>query len=394
MTKRLIRRSLSEYTDVPKIFSELISEIKKKDELEICLPIVDANIVSPALLEIKEISKNYGFNIKSSERGRLTFTFEGRYLPEDMALGFARDYFESSRHLFESVFNESMTLEFWKWKYSFYEKNVSPVITNNENVVAHYGLIPRKVCFGGDQLPAYQACDVMVSRKHRGKLGASLYKNIIDFGLMQFSSSATDTNSPALFFGFPHGRALKLGERLMEYTTLGNLYEVVFSRVDAAIKISNVVEENPSVLKEIWLNSWDRMLSENVGRVLGYRGWSYASRRYFTHPKHSYSYFVIGDKEKNILVTKRVTNETWLLVDFIGSIDKLAFQAMKLFQYLNIQHGCECLKLWQLESGANKFTGLAQVVRSNAALTAKFLNGGKGLEIEPWWIMMGDTDFL
>lgn len=385
-----------------------VSKMSRGDLIEVVITST-GTVLCPSeiilLNNLQAVSNQFDFVCISepySGKNTLLFKYMGKGLPEGLSLAFSLKHIQGVIQLFKDVFNETMSLPFWRWKYDHGLGIFSPILLEKNRVVAHYGLIPRNLNFMRSKYTGLQACDVMVAKNSRGGISNSYLATLMSFGLKQFDMSAIDVSrgKPVCFFGFPHGRHLRLGERLAEYGNLGNLFSLEitsesFTRYESRLSNLPVYKlEKKERIKVCWSNAWSLMLSDTDEYVIGERDWCYGNRRYLCHPVFDYEIYTIGEESTNVVVLKKLSEECYQVIDYIGRLYEMANLIGELYGFLKQYKANVKLSFWQLERFANQYLLMANTERMKAGLTAKFIGDAEFLEREQWWIMMGDTDFL
>lgn len=399
--------TLNTQDDVNVKLASSIANLRRGNVLAVSLSSVSNCFAEPDLLLVNALlsaARRYDFEQLSPPYNGskvIRFKYNGAELPEGVSLGVSNDHIPSVRKLFHSVFGHPLSHEFWRWKYDHGLGLYSAVLLKDNEVVAHYGVIPRKLCFMGSVYTGLQACDSMVHKNSRGRITSSYLATLMAFGLKQFDLSTTSIteDKPVCFFGFPHGRALKLGERLSEYKNLGNLFNLVitpnsFESYRSAKPMNPVTQlSDKQSIKNHWQKAWQSMSADTDYYVMGQRNWKYGNWRYLCHPNFDYEFW--GDAlAESILVLRKQTDSSYMLIDYVGRLSDMVSCVAALYAALLKRDSKARLSFWQLEQFANHFLLMGKAERMKAGFTAKFIGDVEFLEREQWWIMMGDSDFL
>ena len=69
--------------------------------------------------------------------------------------------------LFHAVFGHGMSEAQWDWKYGE-GRGAGVVVREDEEIVAYFGGMERRILFNGVPVTAFQSGDSMVAQEHRG----------------------------------------------------------------------------------------------------------------------------------------------------------------------------------------------------------------------------------
>jgi len=393
---------VSQPSQLKREFVKALNVCQKDDVFELRFPndIAYENRIQLAV-ELANCAKQYGFELVSPHSNRSnTLKYKLCESPKlgELNMDFSERYTMKVTKLFEKVFQEKMPESYWRWKYHYDDSKYSVVMLKDGDVVGHFGCVPRSVWYLGQVFPVVQGGGVMVDPAWRGKLGSSVFGKLVKLGIKQFADSGANlmTQSPLCIFGFPHGRMLSLGERVGGYSTLGNIYDIkidlsAFDSSFSAPLFDQGADKHD--LKPIWVRAWQRMQDSSDQVVLGVRNWPYATRRYLTHPKYQYRYYV-NNSNHAVVVLRSINESQWLLIDYVGDLSEFKVNALRCAAALKLEFGQGSMSFWGMEAVANQFLTLSVVSRTSAALAARFFGEGNALSEAPWWISMGDSDFL
>lgn len=340
--------------------------------------------------KIKSVATIFGFEIDRPNKiqtAQFVCIYQGPETKEKVQMARSINYADSCISLFKSVFGHSISRQFWNWKYPLSDDVKSVVALDGETVISHYGLCDRVAMYNGVQYDFLQAADVMVSPSHRGRLSSSIFSELVQFGELPFYKADTAVD---LIYGFPHGRAYKLGKRLKHYQPISPIYELVFKISQPPGIIDEFFEAFPHDLNlepEINAACLDMTLSKDV--VLLQRDYNYVLRRYFYHPEYDYRVF---GRDRCFFVIKVLDNKL-LLMDYMGSLDDYANNLSLFTSNLSNLFPGFTLHLWCLENISDSFVSPITVVNTGAYFVCKEYSSDLP-DFKNWWIMKGDTDFL
>lgn len=298
--------------------------------------------------------------------------------------------------LFLSAFGQAMPAGLWAWKYGRLCKQ-GVLAHMNGKIIAYYGGMPRSLWLHGRELPAVQICDVMVAPEVRGILTRrGPFADTAD----AFLRAQTGADKPyRLAFGFPHGRAARLGEKLGLYARGDTLFEAAWT-ADALmhlpfwLKVEPLRPDNHAVLDKLWQD----MRQSLADHVLPQKDADFFRWRYLEHPLNTYSIHLVSwrgfSKAVGVVVLRdHGAGQGLELMDFVGRPDAFGWL---LKAALNIAG----------QSNRQRVFGW-MTTRVIAMLPGPSTQGEiSGVYIDPpalkemadqyhdrWWFIGGDTDF-
>lgn len=359
-----------------------------------------SNIVGQFRSYLEQIASQFGFEVLPTSPGSddLQFSFS----KHEYLLPFRKFTFKSTygyriavRQLFKKVFGNPISQEYWDWKYP-QENSVNSLIALSDNrLVAHYGILNRGILIMGQKINARQVGDVMVDPSFRGGLVTGLFALLAAYTMMQMTpKNMLDKhgNSCMVGFGFPHGRQMKLAKRMSIYKDKGSLYEILIKGVVTATK-GEVTEyhELSESFKSAWLSSWWKMKDNLKHACLVNRNWNYLVDRYWKHPVKSYRYFKVHN---SFLIIQEEANNQLRLIDYIGEVEDLVVASRVLLDSLDKTAMLGWVIQWYM-ARLNKDENI-EVVNNSASLAVFFHDNGDFSDYAkaPWWVAMGDTDFM
>ena len=111
------------------------------------------------------------------------------------------------------------------------------VVREDDEIVAYFGGMERRILFNGVPVTAFQSGDSMVAREHRGTLSK---RGPFFLSVAAFQDRYLGNGRPYLIsYGFPNERAMRLAERLGMYTQIGALFEIYWP-ADASVNFRSV----------------------------------------------------------------------------------------------------------------------------------------------------------
>lgn len=298
--------------------------------------------------------------------------------------------------LFLSAFGQVMPASLWAWKYAGLCKQ-GVLAHVNGKVIAYYGGIPRSLWLHGKELPAVQICDVMVAPEMRGILTR---RGAFACTAETFLQAKTGANKPyRLAFGFPTGRAARLGEKLGLYARVDTFFEAVWPSTPAIrlpfwLKVEPLHQSNHAILDKLWQD----MRQSLADYVLPQKDADFFRRRYLEHPLNAYNIYLISwrwyNKAVGVVVLRDHGAEQGLeLMDFLGlpNVFDLLLKAV-----LNIagQTNRQRVFSWM----TTPIISLLPSPSAQAEITGVYIDPPALNEMadqlhERWWFLGGDTDF-
>lgn len=297
--------------------------------------------------------------------------------------------------LFQNIFNEKMTEDFWNWKYSKSKHNLA--LLNEENhIVGFYGGMTRElICFGVAKNGS-QVSDTMITQYARGGVGkkSRLYKLISTYG-----EDNVGKNKPyCLVYGFPNYRVMKVARLLDVYTETDRIIECRWPSKDVKLPLSYNILSNKDHQEVNAL--WKEMKNEFNDKIIGVRDYNYIQYRYINHPKYTYNLYSVYDENQKIqsIIIGRKEKNIFRLMDIITlkkHYEKSINTAISIANELN----CEELVFWITKSQHALFkTDTSNAIYKDIKIsiaTYKLLNSYKLEDIkDKWWLTAGDSDFL
>jgi len=299
--------------------------------------------------------------------------------------------------LFKRVFNAELSPALWNWKYGP-GQGLAIGLWQKDELIAHYGAIPRRLKIGANRLLASQSCDVMVVPEMRGLMlrHGPFYLVCVTF-IEQYLGNGTPH---PLGFGFPNERAYRLPHKLGLYgepTT--RIHEFNWSAVPARRRCS-LRRCNPHAAGDgaSLDRLWQAMAGDLQDLAVGVRDAAYWRRRYADHPEHSYHlYFVVQPILRRPLAAfaVRKEGEQLKLMDWVcrvADLPRVILSARSLAAQMSLS---SLSLLASLPIAPFLAQTEAQEVDPNIVVPQ---NGRSDSQVEliqdKLWLTGGDTDFL
>ncbi len=349
------------------------------------------------------VAFNYGFELQAPAKdisGSRIFSF--RYVKDeqsntDICYKAPYGYETLSRTLFQKVFGHAISAEYWSWKYPSTVENQTLVGIADGQLVAHYGVMSRQLKIDGQLITTAQVGDVMVDPDCRGGLGKSIFTMMAKHTMKQMSPNeeqAYGRNAYCIGFGFPHGRKMKLAARMALYQDRGALNEVLIKPASSEPVPSFDCVEFTSLdphFRSCWEAAWEAMQTTTEGICLINRDWQYLLSRYWYHPAKNYQYCRIDD---SILVFQLESKARLRILDYLGTLDGFISAVRKLLIQFKRNEAIGWIIQWQMEKFQNDPD--IELINNSASLAVLFTENGQYSKYSdfPWWVTMGDTDFM
>lgn len=298
--------------------------------------------------------------------------------------------------LFEKSFNHKMSPTLWLWKYGS-ERAPELGVWENNQLIAHYGGMPRDILYFGERQQAIQIGDVMVDPSRRGlltrqgaffRMAATFLERYIGYG------------KPFLLgFGFPNERAMKVAEYLGLYAEVDHMVEVSWSPLKArpslftCLRIANkdTIKDEAPAIDHLWY-----LMSQDLhNAIVGIRDWRYIQVRYLNHPDKHYQFLLVKNRWngrlRGLIVLNPQGNDIVDLIAPLKDIQLLIFHARRFAQTTD----CDQLTCQITKAFAMYFKTLdCQHQALNIRIPSNVWSAGPSPESlrDRWWLMSGDID--
>ncbi len=303
---------------------------------------------------------------------------------------------EAIRALFHEVFGHEMTSPMWQWKYGE-GRGHACLVWRDDQLVAHYGGLNRKIMLFGQPDEAVQIGDVMVKALERGTLSRKGPFMIAASGFIE--RYIGDGCRYALGYGFPTRRAMQAAVRQKLYAQVDSIVEhrwalqqsrpAIFS---SATQLS--INASAGTVKKIEA-TWQAMRGCFKHSVLGVRDWDYLVQRYLKHPLRQYQLFLIckrfTGKPLGVVVLQPEGRRSRLM-DIVG--DSADFpRLLGHAQKIACSAGAEELYGWITRSHAHLWNGTEE--EQDVCVPSSVWQPGLSPEqvSNRWWLTFGDADF-
>ncbi len=361
--------------------------------------IKDLALTDEQLTHLDESNRSYQKKYVSGHYGYALLHFRKQTIPKWRLQILEKIQTPEMFSLFKKTFHHDMTPATWQWKYGSNSGREIGIWRDNQ-LIAHYGGVSRKILFFGRPQTAVQIGDVMVDTSERGTLtrkgpfflmAATFLERYIGYG------------KPYLIgFGFPNERAMKVAERLGLYAEAGRMIEFSWgtrSRFPLwGTRLHPIGREQTDFAITIADQCWQHMAADLQTAVIGVRDWQYLQHRYLDHPNQQYQIILVknrfNQRARGILVL-RYDPEGCEIVDLIAPLAEIPLLITHARRLAGI-HGATRMFCRITENFARYFAvagGIQQT--TNIHIPANAWSNGPLPETlkDRWWLMSGDKDF-
>lgn len=190
--------------------------------------------------------------------------------------------------LFAQVFKHPISLDLLRWKYACGRGESWILPSAAQPVALHCGLIFRDVLWHGELVRAAQLVDLIAAPKLAGlSREGSPFRQLM--GEILAGLPRAD-NPEGIAFGFPSGRAMRLGEHLGVYCAVDRWFELHFSPrtvgrlAPRAQVLLSFGEPEVTMTNRLWKTMAHGLQDFCVGR----RDADFFRQRYLCHPERRY----------------------------------------------------------------------------------------------------------
>lgn len=297
--------------------------------------------------------------------------------------------------LFHRVFGHPLEPGLADYKYAAGRGESLALVNDEDEVIAHCGMLFRQLLVAGIPAPGVQLGDLMVAPGVRGILsrrGLPFYRVVA--GALQRLEAAT---VKPVVFGFPSDRAMRVGERLGLFTEIDQVSELIWPVSTESLQaIAQPVAglDFPAVIDRLW----KKMVSDLTDAVVGVRDGAYFVRRYFEHPAHQYHVYFLRSRWLKRPLGVFVLRSHGAMVELVDWVAPLSEGLAIIEQARRAAAGLggERLKTWLTRAYAPRFALCATSCQAtefripacgkvSVAWVEKFKNHV--------WLTSGDTDY-
>lgn len=359
----------------------------------------DLTLDNEQLTELDESNRTYRKKYSSGHYGYALLHFRKKTIPKWRLRILEESQTLELFNLFKKTFHHDMSPAIWQWKYRSNSSHEIGVWQENQ-LIAHYGGISRKILFFGQPQSAVQIGDVMVDATVRGMLTRRG-----PFFLMAatFPECFVGYGKPYLIgFGFPNERAMRVAERLGLYTEVGFMVEYSWEPLSKFPLFNTrlcLIDHNRIEFEKAAIDKcWQHMAEDLQEAIVGVRDWKYLQHRYLTHPHQQYLIALVRNRfssgARGILVL-RFDPEGCEIVDLIAPLAEIPLLVTHARRLASI-HGATRVFCQITDNFSSHFAVTGGTHKSaNIRIPATAWSNGPTPETlkNHWWLMSGDKDF-
>lgn len=361
----------------------------------------DLSLSAECLAHLDESNRLYQEKYACGRFGYALLHFRKRLQPKWRLRLLEENQIPDMLALFERTFGHTMTPAMWQWKYGAGRGRAIGVWRENQ-LIAHYGGMARKILYFGQHHTAVQIGDVMVDPEERGILtkrgpfflmAATFLERYIGYG------------KPYLLgFGFPNERAMKVAERQGLYAETGCMSEIEWqSLAKTPHWLTRLIIVDDTNAQQPWIamavdKCWQGMALDLHDALVGVRDWTYLRNRYLSHPHQHYQIVLVinrlGRKVHGVLVLRH-NPDGCEIVDLVAPLKKISLLVMHARRIAGI-NGHHRLSCQITENFAAYYVATGGIQRAlPIRIPANAWSAGPAPEElrDRWWLMSGDMDF-
>ncbi|MBK6958193.1 MAG: GNAT family N-acetyltransferase [Nitrosomonas sp.] len=361
--------------------------------------IKDLALTDEQLAQLDESNRTYHKKYASGHYGYALLHFRKKTVPKWRLQILEKNQTPEMFSLFKKTFHHDMTPATWQWKYGSNSGREIGVWRDNQ-LIAHYGGVSRKILFFGQPQTAVQIGDVMVDTSERGTLtrkgpfflmAATFLEHYIGYG-----------RPYQIGFGFPNERAMKVAERLGLYAEVGRMTEFSWSTRSRLPLWGTRLHLIDRKLTDFAVTAvdqcWQNMVADLQTAIIGVRDWQYLQHRYLNHPNQQYQIILVRNrfsKRAHGILVLRYDPEGCEIVDLIAPLAEIPLLITHARRLAGM-HGASRLFCRITANFAHYFAiagGTQQTI--NIHIPANAWSDGPPPETlkDRWWLMSGDKDF-
>ena len=361
--------------------------------------IKDLILTDEQLTQLDESNRSYHKKYASGQYGYALLHFRKKTVPKWRLQILEKNQTQEMLDLFKKTFHHDMTPATWQWKYGSHSGREIGIWRDNQ-LIAHYGGVSRRILFFGQPQTAVQIGDVMVDTSERGILTR---KGPFFLMTATFLERYIGYGKPYLVgLGFPNERHMKIAVRHGLYAEVGCLTEFswnIRSRFPLwGTRLHLIGQEQADFAKTAVDQCWQNMAADLQTAIIGVRDWQYLQHRYLNHPNQQYQIILVRNRFRNYargILVLRYDPEGCEIVDLIAPLAEIPLLITHARRLAGI-HGATRVFCRITENFARYFAvagGIQQTI--NIHIPANAWSNGPAPEIlkDHWWLMSGDKDF-
>lgn len=303
------------------------------------------------------------------------------------------------RPLFAQVFGGSISEGLLHWKYGN-GRGVSWCLcaSDGDSVGLHCGVMFREVVFRGRLRRAAQLVDLMAMPKRQG-----LARGNSDFALLMRHVLSTLPEfgvAGGFAFGFPSGRAMRLGEIAGVYRAVDDWQQLRFSAQPWSRRAPHIkaLTADDGTCVAACDRLWPAMRADFADAALGVRDGAYFVWRYFERPDQSYVVLRVRSPFVRRLlgmVALSVRGGEGEILDVLGRQQDLP-RLVNAARHWAHAEGIRCLTMMLTQRFVALFKPWAEACESTQfrIMANPWMHDPAAAEMHgAWWLTGGDTDY-
>lgn len=303
--------------------------------------------------------------------------------------------------LFQEVFRTDISPALLAWKYDEGRGQRHGVFSDEGRLLAHCGLTFRHARVEGESRRVAQLGDLMATRSKPGGLtrGASVFHHLI----AHVYDNVQDAQNPdAVTYGFPSGRAMRLGEQLGLAVSIGVMNELLLAPQPAPGAFgwrAQPVTQFDARFDRLADRLWQRMAADFRSEVLCVRDAAFLRYRYVQHPQQRYEAWRLTNwwgRDQALVFGKR-DGAIFEVLDVVAARADIPKAMDALRRQAGAWPGIESFRLWLTDRHAQLFAAMPGCASSELQfrLVVNFNSSGGNLNRfeGKWWLTGGDTDY-
>lgn len=305
---------------------------------------------------------------------------------------------EQTRALFRKVFGHEMSPHLWQWKYG-HGRGQGALAVESDRVVAHYGVLTRRVRLFGSEARAAQVVDVMVDPTERGVLTR---KGPFFLAAASMPEACSGFGSKHIIgFGFPNHRHHRLAEHLGLYREVERITQLTWTALPGDASrwvVEDLARFAPPRAERVVDRLWTAMAGDLRDMIVGERDFGWMRYRYLDHPEHRYHLLAVRGRwslRPLGVAVLRTHGASVELMDVVGPLRKMRDVVRAMRHQASLLGGNE-LFCW-ITRGKVGWLGPEEATETDPDVcipTSVHTPGPDPRELrERWWLMSGDTDF-
>lgn len=306
--------------------------------------------------------------------------------------------------LHQLVFDKPISKAWLQWKYLSRNSPSLGLWKAKGILVAHCGGLARQLHLRDTVQAGLQICDVMVHPDWRGILSRH---GLFYWISQQFYEQQIGAQRPyQVGYGFPSLRHLQLAQKLALLGDAGPVWELSWHATTTTSQQhpwhwqSIELTEGSALLQQHLLHAWSIMRAASASLFLGDRSATELDWRYRQHPSHQHFYTALKrpwSRAVNGVAIWRYTDSGMILwLDWIGAPSDLA-RAQRMLAHRHLKQPQAQLQTWgseRIRMALSHTPGYSERLVARIGIPVRSCLAHDHLDVNPWWLMAGDTDFL